>query len=361
MIRLARPLLDAEEEAAVARVLRSGQLVQGAEVAAFEEGLAAVTGRRHAVAVGSGTVALELALEALGVDGGDVLCPALSWPSPAHAILRAGARPVLVDVDPSSWNSTAEAFGAARTDDCRAAIVIDQLGLPSDHSAIAAALGDLPILLDAACSLGSAVDGRPAAAFGRIATTSFHPRKVLTTGEGGACFTDDPRLAERLRVLRNHGQAGRGAFPEAGTNARLTEVAAALGRVQLERLEAMVARRRALAARYRAGLPPRLRCQSGRDGLESNVQTFGVVLPPGTSVDARDRTLDGLRARGVEGGRLSYALSRLPSLRPAAPPPCPVAEDLEDRGLALPMHPGMADDDVDRVVEALGAVAGGPA
>lgn len=350
VIRLARPWIGDEERARVDAVLTSGMLVQGAEVLALEEELARRCGRAHAIACGSGTAALELALAALGVDGGDVLCPDLSWPSPAHAIARVGARPVLVDVDPSSWNVTGEALAAARTDRTRAAIVIDQFGMPAHHPSIAAALGDLPRIVDAACSLGASVDGRPSASFGAIACLSFHPRKLITTGEGGACLTDDPSLAARLRMLRNHGQTGVGTFGEPAGNQRLTELAAAIGIAQLARLDAIVARRRALADRYRARLAE-LETQRPPAGVETNWQTFGVILDEGRD---RDAIVLRLRDAGVEAGRLSYALHRIGSLTGRAiGGPFPHADHVERQGLALPLHPLLEDADQDVVIAAL--------
>lgn len=347
VIRLARPWLGPEELDGAREVLESGMLVMGARVAAFEAELAEVCGRRHAVAVGSGTAALELALEVLDVRGGEVSCPALSWPSPAHAIVRAGARPALYDVDADTWNGAPEAARRARSHATRAAIVIDQFGMPSPLPD-----DELPVIVDAACSIGATVDGAPAAARGTIACLSFHPRKLLTTGEGGACLTDDDALAHALRVRRNHGQADGGFVVPAG-NQRMTEMAAAIGRAQLARLDAIVARRRALAARYREALPRLVVQRPPRAGVEENAQTFGVLLPEGAS---RDALIAALREEGIETGRLSYALHRVGSLAGrfrAASPDFRVAEALEARGLALPLHPLLEDGEQARVIAAL--------
>jgi len=352
VIRLARPWIESEEIAGVTDVLRSGMLVQGARVADFERRLAERCGREHAVACGSGTAALELALGALGVNAGEVLCPDLSWPSPAHAIVRCGARPTLVDIDALSWNATAEAMAAARTDDTRAAVVIDQFGMPAEHDRITAALDGLPVVVDAACSLGATIAGAPAPAGGRIACLSFHPRKLITTGEGGACVTNDSDLAEELRILRNHGQGGPGAFVTPGGNQRMTEIQAALGLAQLDRLDAILERRRHLGERYRQALRG-FGLQEPREGVASNWQTFGVTLPKTAGPEARDALVRALRANGVEAGRLSYALHRLGSLAGRfSGGPFPVAEHVEDRGLALPLHPGLDDEDQDRVLRA---------
>ena len=350
MIRLARPEIGDEEVRAVERVLRSGMLVQGEEVARFEQALGERCARAHAVAVSSGTAALVLALEALEVGAGDdVLVPDLTWPSPAHAVRLVGASPVLVDVDPAEWNATPRAFAAARTDRTRAAIVIDQFGFPARHDAIASALPGVTLVEDAACAIGADYQGRPCGARGAIACLSFHPRKVVTTGEGGACLTDDDALAERLRVLRNHGLTGPGRFERPAGNHRLTEMAAAMGSVQLARLDVVLEARRERARRYRDGLPE-LGWQRAAPGSEPSYQTMGALLPAGTD---RDRLVADLRARGVEIGLLSYALHRLDSLAGSGGGPFPHAEDVADRGIALPLHSRLSPNDQDLVIDAL--------
>ncbi len=356
MIPLCRPVLGAEETEAVCRVLQSGRLVQGAEVARFEGLVAAYTRRKHALAVSSGTSALRVALEAIGIGPGDaVLVPDLTWPSPAHAVLDLGARPVLVDVDAESWNVTAAAMQQARTPDTRAAIAIDQFGNPAPAEAIAAALPGISVIVDAACSLGSHSGASPCGAFGVVACLSFHPRKVLTTGEGGMCLTDDPALAARITELRNHGQVSPGVFARASGNYRLSELAAAIGSVQMTRLDAMVVERAVQAERYQQAFGG-LSLQQAPLGTRSNHQTFGVLLAQGVR---RDALVDELRRRGVEAGRLSYALHTLPQLAASAAQAVaagrefPVATALADRGIALPLWPGLGAEAQQKVIEAL--------
>jgi perosamine synthetase len=361
MIPLTRPLLGAAEQAAVAQVLDSGMLVQGEQVAAFEAAVAAQTGRRHAIAVSSGTGALELALAALDVGAGDeVLCPDLSWPSPAHAILARGATPALVDVDAAEWNATPEALAAARDERTRAAILIDQFGNPSRVAQAAKALDGLPLIVDAACSLGSHIGGTPCGALGLIACSSFHPRKVITTGEGGMCLTDDDALAERLRVLRNHGQSAPGQFAGPAGNYRMTEMAGAMGVVQMGRLQHIVQQRRALSEAYLQALPELgLQLQQEPDGGEANRQTLGVLLPQGWDEDRRGGLIEALRARGVQAGLLSFAIHELPHMAPwakaarAAGRELSVASDIARRGMALPLFPHMGEQAVAEVIDAL--------
>jgi dTDP-4-amino-4,6-dideoxygalactose transaminase len=340
-------------------VLESGRLVQGPRVEHFESLIAERLGRRHAIAVSSGTAALRLALEALGIGAGDeVLLPDLTWPSPGHAILELHARPVLVDVDEHEWNARPEALAAARGDCCAAAIAIDQFGCPARSAEIAAALPGIPLIVDAACSLGSHTGDKPCGALGVIACLSFHPRKVVTTGEGGMCLTDDAELADRLRELRNHGQIAPGQFARSSGNHRMSELHAAVGAVQLGRLDAMVERRQQLAAAYDRAFAE-LSFQRAPLGARRNHQTYALLLPPGRD---RDAVVQALRERGIESGRLSYALHTLPQFGAAARQAqlagrsFPNALALAERGLALPLFPGLDDQAQREVIEAVRAV-----
>jgi perosamine synthetase len=362
MIPLSRPVLGAEEVSAIAAVLATGRLVQGEQVAAFERAVAERVGRKHALAVANGTAALRVALEALGVSAGDrVLVPDLTWPSPAHAVLELGAVPVLVDVDEHEWNVTPSSLAAVEPDvlrGLRAVIAIDQFGYPARARELERMLPGVPILVDAACSLGSHTGHEPCGALGTIATHSFHPRKLLTTGEGGICLTDDAELAARLAELRNHGQRAPGNFARASGNHRLSEMAAAMGLVQLSRLSGMVEARARLAARYHSALGE-LATQRCIPGARPNYQTFGLLLPAGMD---RDQTLLALREREVECGRLSYALHALPQFAAQAREARTHGQRFEhagalaERGIALPLWPGLRDAEQDRVIEAVQAV-----
>ncbi|HKE19845.1 MAG TPA: DegT/DnrJ/EryC1/StrS aminotransferase family protein [Kofleriaceae bacterium] len=362
MIPLARPSLGETELAAAERALRSGRLVLGPENRRFEEELAARCRRRHAVAAASGTAALELALWALDVAPGDqVLVTAFGFPAAANAVVRAGATPVAVDVDRDTWTLDPEAAqrALAGCERPRAIISIDQLGLPAEAAPLERlqAGSDVPVVADAACGLGG-VDssGRPGGGSGRVAVLSFHPRKLITTGEGGAVLCDDDGIAAALRELRNHGQDGPGSFHRAGTNARMSEIAAAIGCAQLARLDEMVAERRLLAEGYRRRLAPlaragRLSWQEPATGAVHAYQTFAVRLAPGVD---RDRVRRVLAAAAIESGPATFAFHRLPPHRRAGQVPLEQADALHDRALALPLYIGMRSAELDAVVDALG-------
>lgn len=349
MIPLARPWIDEAELEAAAAVLRSGMLVQGAVVARFEEALAARCERRFAVAVSNGTSALSLVYRALGLRAGDaIVVPALTWPSPANAALELGLEVRLADVDVQTWNATSETLRAAAAGRAagrssgavRLAVAIDQFGNPLDAITL-----DVPVVEDAACAIGSVfVGGRPCGSLGIASCLSFHPRKLVTTGEGGAVLTDDAELAQTLRVLRNHGQSVPGVFETGSGNYRLSELAAAVGLAQLDKLDAMIARRREHAAAIRAGLPE-LRFQRVVEGARGNEQTLGAVLPDGVD---RERFFSGMRAREVQAGILSYDLTAIGTLSGLAPN----ASAIVARGIALPLYPQMTVAERERVIEA---------
>lgn len=323
--------------------------MQGALVERFEQAVAALVGRRHGVAVSSGTSALQLALKALQVGSGDeVICPALSWPSPAHAVRVAGARVRFVDVDQGEWNSTAQALREVRSGSTKAAIVIDQFGNPARAQEIREALGSLPIIEDAACALGSRFASGPCGSLGVVSCLSFHPRKILTTGEGGMCLTDDDDIADKLRMLRNHGQLA-GEFVVASGNSRMTEIAAALGLAQLQRLDQILGRRRELAAIYAKALDGALDIQRTPDGAQSNYQTFGAILPQGFG---RNAVCEKLHDRGVEAGVLSFAIHKLGSFA-GSDASLPIAEHIAARGISLPLYPQMRNAEVEEVVQAV--------
>jgi perosamine synthetase len=342
-IRLARPDTGAEELAAVAGVLESGMLTQGPEVAAFEEELRVACGTAHALAVTSGTAALHLAVQALGLAPGDaVLVPAYTFPATANVVALSGLRPVLVDVDPETMNLDPERLSV--TSRTKAIIAVHLFGRPCRLEQ----LPDLPVIEDAAGALGARRQGQPCGSLGLAACLSFHPRKIVTTGEGGAVTTDDDRIAAAVAQFRNHGwrSLADGDLPAPGLNYRLSDILAAVGLPQLRRLPALLAARQHLAAGYAerlAGLPVTL-----PDTDPGDVHGWQAYV---IQVDRRDDVLAGLRAQGIEAQIGTFALPLLQAY--ADQGFFAGAEHAYEHALALPFHTALRDADLDRIAAAL--------
>jgi perosamine synthetase len=340
VIRLAWPDVGAEEAAAVAEVLETGQLTMGPTVAAFEAELAHACEVEHALAVSSGTAALHLALLALGIGPRDeVLVPAYTFPSSANAVALTGARPVLVDVDPTTMNLDPERVEIGpRT---AAILAVHLFGRPARLEE----LSEATLIEDAAGALGARRGGRACGSLGRVGCLSFHPRKIVTTGEGGAVTTADAGVAARVRSLRHHGWA-EADMPEPGFNYRLPDVLCALGLPQLRRLEQLLRRREELAAAY-----------------AERLGDLGVVLPSADAgdrhgwqayviqLDRRDEALSALRAAGIEAQIGTYAVHRLTAYRDQGA--FPGADACYERALALPFHSRLSESDLDRVADVL--------
>jgi dTDP-4-amino-4,6-dideoxygalactose transaminase len=359
-IPVARPTIGADEELAAADVVGSGWLLQGAQVRDFEDEFAAYTGAEHACAVSSGTAALHLALLALGIGPDDeVLTVSHSFIATANSIALTGATPVFVDVEPGGFNVDVSILEQARTDATRALVVVHQFGLPCDLTAARAfcLAHDLHLVEDAACAIGSEIhiDGswqRIGAPHGDIATFSFHPRKVMTTGEGGMVVTASADLDERVRMLRQQGSPDGMSFPLVGFNYRMTDIQAALGRRQLQRVPHLVADRRRLAERYGqllAGCGLRLPVEPV--WARANYQSYCLLLPDDLDAAEVGRELEslGIGARGAIRNAHRQPAYTGAGLRM----PLPESERAERQGLCLPLYPGMTEDDQERVVAAL--------
>lgn len=297
----------------LARVLGTGRLTQGPFVLAFEEALRRRLGAHHAVAVNFGTSALLLALLALRIRG-DVLVPAFTFPAVWNAVRLAGARPVFVDIGLREFNLRPDLLEEAATPRTRAIVAVHQFGHPVDMDAIGriARRKGWRVVEDAACALGSTFRGRPCGTFGAAAAFSFHPRKLVTTGEGGAVVTRSAGVARCARALRNHGIED-GRFRGVGQNLRLSELSAAVGVGQFPRLHAWIRARARAAARYRRGLQGTAEPAPG-----TNWQTFTVLL---SGRAARDRAIRTLRTEGIEATVAGFAAGtrrRFPAAHAAA-------------------------------------------
>ena len=370
-IPVARPSIGEGEELAVLEVLRSGWITQGPRVAEFERAFSAYIGCRHAIAVSSCTTALQLALLAQGVGPGDeVICPSLSFIATANSIASTGATPIFADIDPETYNIDPQQVEGLITERTRAILVVHQIGLAADMNTLSAIAQrhDLPIVEDAACAIGSSYNseliGRP---IGRLACFSFHPRKILTTGEGGMITTDEDQLAERLRRLRQHAMSlsdvarhsartiATETYDEVGYNYRMTDMQAAIGMVQLERLPSFLARRRALATRYTEALQalPWLACPTVPKNCEHNYQSYMVRLTDGAA-DARDRIMQRLLEQNISTRRSIMAIHREAPYHSAHwEASLPVTTRVADTGFILPLFHEMTEEDQDRVIDAL--------
>ncbi|UTT69576.1 DegT/DnrJ/EryC1/StrS family aminotransferase [Arthrobacter sp. DNA4] len=376
-INVMKPWLGEEEARALAEVVASGWVAQGPKVKEFESRFAEFQGVRHAVATSSCTTALHLALVVAGIGpGDDVVVPSLSFIATANAVTYVGARPVFCDVDAATGNVTAETIHAALTLDTRAVIVVDQGGVPLDIDPIRELCDrhEITVIEDAACAVGSTYKGRPVGAGADVAVWSFHPRKILTTGEGGMLTTNRADWAARARTLREHSMsvsatdrhgsllAPAESYLEVGFNYRMTDLQAAVGLVQLGRLPEVLARRRDIAAQYVAGLSrvPGLRLVSDPPYGTTNFQSFWVeVLPSfGTS---RDGLLQKLAEAGISARRGIMAAHRQPAYRwrDSGGTLLQHTERLNDRTLILPVYHELDDDGLVRIISTIRASAAG--
>jgi dTDP-4-amino-4,6-dideoxygalactose transaminase len=374
MIPVMRPWIGAEEAEAAAAAVRSGWVAQGPRVAEFEEAFAAHVGAADAVAVSSCTAALHLTLIVSGIGPGDeVVVPSLSFIATANAVRYAGATPVFADVDPGTQNLTPQTVRPHLSPRTRGVILVDQAGVPADLDGMRAICDplDITVIEDAACAAGSLYRSHPVGAGATLAAYSFHPRKLITTGEGGMITTSDGETAARLRRLREHGMDVSAAdrhrskqpvierYTEVGFNFRMTDVQAAIGLVQLGKLGQMVARRRELAERYRRHLLaiPGLRTIVDPEYGVTNYQSFWIVLPDESRV-SRDEMLGRLALAGVSARRGIMAAHLEPAYASHPHGSLPVTERLTARSLILPLFHEMTQAQQDVVISAVSAEMG---
>jgi perosamine synthetase len=364
VIPVNEPLLDGNEKRYLAECIDSGWISsEGPFVERFEREFAARVGRRHAVAVCNGSMALDAAVAALRLGPGDeVILPSFTIVSCAAAIVRAGAVPVLVDSDPVTWNMVPGQVAAKIGPRTKAIMVVHLYGLPSDMGPLLelAERHGLAIIEDAAEMHGQAWRGRPCGSFGAISTFSFYPNKHVTTGEGGMLVCDDDALAARLRSLRNlcFGPPRRFVHEELGWNLRMTNLQAALGCAQLERLDAFVARKRAMGARYTAGLAgtPGLQLPAVRNAdAESIYWVYGLVLDDAVPFDA-EVAMKRLAAAGVGCRPFFWPMHEQPVFRRMGlfgGEAYPVAERLARRGFYVPSGLALSEGQIDDVIAAV--------
>jgi perosamine synthetase len=349
-LRLAHPDVGDAELEAIRRVFASGILTNGDETVAFEEEFALRHGARHGVAFANGTVALAGLFLALDIGpGDDVVVPSFTFISTATSVLHVGARPVFADIDPDTFNLDPDDVARRLTPNTKAIVAVHYGGQSADLAPLRTLADERGIVLleDAAEAHGATYEGRPVGAIGHAGMFSFTPTKNITTGEGGLVTTDDGALADRLRLLRNHGQTDRYVHGMLGYNWRLTEMQAAMGRVQLEKLDEVLARKRAAAARLTARLadvdgirPPVVR--PDRDHV---FMLFTTVVED----DVRDELLDGLIAAGIEARLYFPPAHRQPVFGAHAPAELPVTDWAARHALSLPLHARLTLDELDEI------------
>ncbi|MHC4092050.1 MAG: UDP-4-amino-4,6-dideoxy-N-acetyl-beta-L-altrosamine transaminase [Planctomycetota bacterium] len=367
-----RQHIDEGDIAAVIEVLRSPLVTTGPKVAEFEDAVASTVGAAHAVAVSSGTAALHAAMYALGIGRGDeVIVPAMTFAATANAVVFQGGRPVFADVDGQSLLLDPEQVEEKIRPATKAIVAVDYAGQPCDYEVLGAitARHGLGLVADACHALGGSYKGRPVGSLADLSTFSFHPVKHITTGEGGMVTTHDAELARRMGLFRNHGitadhhqRQGEGSWfyemVDLGYNYRITDIQCVLGLSQLAKLPAWIARRREIAARYDAAfadLPP---VQPLAVGEHVGHAYHLYVIRIDIDWLGRDRAevFAALRAEGI-GANVHYIPVHLhPFYRDrfgTRPGLCPMAEAAYERIVSLPVFPGMTDQDVDRVIEAV--------
>lgn len=371
LIPITKPCLGEEEAEAAAAAIRTGWIAQGPLVAAFEQALATRLGVEHVIVTSNCTTSLHLALLCGGIGAGDeVIVPSFTFIATANAVLYAGARPIFVDVDPRTFTIDPREIEAAITPRTRAIMPVDQIGLAADLDPILeiARRHDLRVIEDAAPSLGATYRGRPVGAISPMTCFSFHPRKSITTGEGGAIATNDGEVAARARVMRSHGASISDLarhradtitiedYEELGYNYRMTDVQAAIGIEQLKKLDDILARRRRLAERYNTLL-------AELDGIATpytpdygwhTYQSYCVRLDP-ARIAPREEVMARMLALGVATRRGVMAIHEEPYYAGRfGRVSLPVTEAATRHTLLLPLFATMTEDEQDRVVEALG-------
>lgn len=365
-IDVARPYFDEREQDAVRAVIAGGWVTQGPRVAEFEKEFADYVGARHAVATSSCTTALHAALSLSGIGSGDeVIVPSLSFIATANAVVHCGAVPVFIDIDTLTCNLDPARLEMVITKKTRAIMPVHQMGLPADMDAIRDVAGRYGLLVieDAACAIGSEYKGEKIGGRGALACFSFHPRKIITTGEGGMITTDDSQTAEKLRRFRHHGMSISDlerhatdkvlveSYPEVGYNYRMTDMQAAMGIAQMKKLPEILARRRSIAKKYSEVFAetPHLRVPFVPGYALHNYQSYWIEVGEKSPV-SRDQLMAALLEKGIAARRGIMAIHREPCYR-LHNADLPNTERMTANTIILPLYPSMTEEEVNYVID----------
>lgn len=368
MIPIAKPYLSKEEAQYAYDTILTNWVTQGPKVQEFEEKFAAYTGANYAVAVSNCTTALHLAMIVAGIGPGDeVICPSMSYIATANSIVYVGATPVFAEVDPTNYNISVEQAKKVLTPKTKAVLIVHQIGMPADIDAFKAFCTEhnLVLIEDAACAAGSAYKGKKIGSHSDLVCFSFHPRKVITTGDGGMVTTSREDFYQRLKLLRQHGMSVNDRVRhlsnkvvledhlEIGYNYRMTDIQAAVGIKQLERLDWIVAERRKIADRYLKAFAdiPFIRLPHEPEGYFTNWQSFSIYLKPECPVE-RNEVMQQLLDAGVASRRGIMTSHRETAYKERCKGlSMPISENAADNSIIIPLYVPMADEDVSKVIQ----------
>jgi dTDP-4-amino-4,6-dideoxygalactose transaminase len=375
IIPISLPVTGQEEWEALKEPLMSGWLTSGPKVREFEQLFAERHGVKHALAVTSATTALHLALVALDIKEGDeVIVPAFTWVSTANVVLYCGAKVVFVDIDPFTFNIDAEDLSKRITSKTKAIIPVHLFGLCADMDKIKEIVGNIPLIEDGACAAGASYKGTPAGGLGTIGCFSFHPRKSVTTGEGGMITTNDDELAEIMGMLRNHGasiseeQRHHGAKPymlpdfnALGYNYRMTDLQGAVGVVQIKKLDQFIDERQKWAEFYTSELKEVkwLRMPSQEAGFKHGWQSYVTFVDESKSPASRNEIMELLQQQGISTRPGTHAVHMLNFYKEKfniQPSDYPGAQAANDYSMSIPLHNRMVAEDFDYVVSVIKAL-----
>jgi len=377
MIPIAKPYLTADEAQAAHDTILTGWITQGPRVAEFEEKFAAYTGAKYAVAVSNCTTALHLAMIVAGVGQGDeVICPSMSYVATANSIKYVGAIPVFAEIDPANYNLDVKDAARKITSKTKAILLVHQIGMPADIDAFKklADKHNLKLIEDAACAAGSSYKGAKIGSHSELVCFSLHPRKVISTGDGGFITTNREDYYQRMKLLRQHGmsvndrvrhESSKLIFEdhvEVGYNYRMTDIQAAVGIKQLEKLDWIVAERRKIAARYHEAFKDIdfIQLPIEQEGYFSNYQSYSIYLKDDCPVN-RNEIMQKMLDDGISTRRGIMTAHRETAYKTeCAGLSLPVSEKSCDRSIILPLYIPMKDEDIEKVIEAFKLYVGAP-